>query len=219
VIEALLLDFDGLLYDTETAAYGAWADVFARYGQELPMDVWVRDVMGRPPGSSGFDPAAYLAQATGLEIDRPAVLAEREFHKRDRLPRHLMAGAEALLRDAGARGLLTAIVTSNHHDHVREHLARAGSSHRFDALVSADGDLSRGKPNPALYLEALAALGLAPGKAVAFEDSPNGVAAAKAAGLTCVAVPNAITRGAPGLDAADRQLNSLADVDLDALTS
>ena len=52
---------------------------------------------------------------------------------------------------------------------------------------------------------------------MALEDSPNGIAAAKAAGLACIAVPNLVTRGADGLQAADRLLDSLEQVDLDDL--
>lgn len=85
------------------------------------------------------------------------------------------------------------------------------------ALRSAEGDRERGKPNPGLYLEALASLGLRPPQAVALEDSANGIAAAKAAGLACIAVPNAVTRGAARLEAADRLLGSLVEVDLDDL--
>ena len=111
-----------------------------------------------------------------------------------------MEDAVARLRsDARAAGLQTAIVTSNSLANVQRHLARAGSTHRFDAIVCADGDPLRGKPAPTLYLEALERLGRDAGQAIALEDSPNGVAAARDAGLYCIAVPSQITRGAPGL--------------------
>ena len=87
----------------------------------------------------------------------------------------------------------------------RDHLRRRGSD--------------RGKPAPTLYLEALARLGLDAGEAIALEDSPNGVAAARGAGLYCIAVPSEITRGAPGLEAADRTIGSLAEVDPRELSS
>jgi beta-phosphoglucomutase-like phosphatase (HAD superfamily) len=108
-------------------------------------------------------------------------------------------------------------VTSNFTENVVGHLARAGCTFAFDAIITADGDPGRGKPSPTLYLEALAELQLTADQAVAFEDSPTGIAAAKAAGLFCIAVPNDITRGAPGVQAADRVLASLKEVDLDAL--
>jgi putative hydrolase of the HAD superfamily len=72
------------------------------------------------------------------------------------------------------------------------------------------------KPDPAIYLAALAALQVSGGQAIAFEDSPNGIQAAKAAGLFCIAVPNEMTSGLP-LDRADLHMRSLADMRLGEL--
>ncbi|MFL6229711.1 MAG: HAD family hydrolase, partial [Pyrinomonadaceae bacterium] len=74
----------------------------------------------------------------------------------------------------------------------------------------------RAKPNPLMYLEALDVLGVAADEAVVFEDSPNGVAAGKAAGIFVVAIPNDVTRDF-GLDEADLVLDSLADLPPDEL--
>ena len=79
--------------------------------------------------------------------------------------------------------------------------------------MAANGDTARAKPRPDLYLEALDRLELEPHEAIAFEDSPNGVTAAKAAGLICVAVPNPMT-ATLALDDADLVLESLGDVPL-----
>ena len=214
MIRALLLDFDGLLYDTESSAYGAWEQLYAQHGEHLSRSRWVAEVMGRPPGASAFDALAELERLTGERFDRTAVRAERDAWRRTMLPHHLMPGADELLAGARALGLMTAIVTSNSLANVRAHLARAGSTHPFDAIVCADGDPARGKPLPTLYLEALDELQIEADGAVALEDSPNGVAAAKAAGLYCIAVPNEITRGAPGLELADRTLDSLTELRL-----
>jgi HAD superfamily hydrolase (TIGR01509 family) len=167
--------------------------------------------MGRAPGTSSFEPLTHLQQLTGVRLDLEGLAAGRERRRRELLPDRLMPGADALLAAARSRGVATAIVTSNHRDNVLAHLARAGCEHPWDAVVCADGEPLRGKPRPTLYLEALQLLGLAAGEAVAFEDSPNGVAAAKAAGLRCLVVPNDVTRGAAGLDAGDAMLASLAD--------
>ena len=85
-----------------------------------------------------------------------------------------------------------------------------------DAIVAANGDTGRAKPRPDLYLDALVRLELEPDEAIAFEDSPNGVTAAKAAGLFCIAVPNPIT-ATLALDHADLVLESLADLPLPEL--
>jgi putative hydrolase of the HAD superfamily len=211
VIAALLFDFDGLLYDSETSAYEVWRELYDEYGAEFPLARWQAESMGRPPGTSSFDPLAHLSELTGEALDPDAVHAGLARRRDELFPHELIPGAAQLLDAARARGLSTAIVSSNHRARVLEHLRRARSSYEFDAIVTAEGDPARGKPGPTLYLEALDVLNVAAADAVAFEDSPNGIAAAVAAGIHTVAVPNALTRGAAGLERADVTLDSLAD--------
>lgn len=211
MIEALLFDFDGLLYDSETSEYEVWRELYAAHGVEFPRELWQQRVMGRPPGASGFDPLDHLERIAAPGLDPARTEAERARRRDELFPHALIDGAGDLLARARARGLRTAIVSSNDRARIEEHLARAGQAADFDVIVTADGDVARGKPSPALYLEALAALGVPAERAVAFEDSPNGVRSAKAAGLYVVAVPNWLTQGASGLEAADEELASLAD--------
>jgi beta-phosphoglucomutase-like phosphatase (HAD superfamily) len=98
------------------------------------------------------------------------------------------------------------------------HLERLEQAVGWDAICTADGDPTRAKPAPTLYLEALELLDVAAREAVAFEDSPHGVRAAKAAGVFCVAIPNEVTRDL-GLEeaGADLVLESLADLPPDDL--
>jgi HAD superfamily hydrolase (TIGR01509 family) len=211
-IRALLFDFDGLLLDTESACYRAWCELYGTHGHELTLDVWSAAI-----GTvGGFDAAAHLAALTGTELTSEA----REAKRRRELDlcelEELRPGVTQLLDEAGRRGLATAIVSSSEQNWIEGHLEPRGVLHRFDAVVCANGDRERAKPRPTLYVEALGRLGVTAEQAVAFEDSPNGVAAAKAAGLPCVAVPNEIT-GALDLSAADVVAASLADVDLDVL--
>ena len=91
------------------------------------------------------------------------------------------------------------------------HLARLERRVGWDAIVAADHDVSRAKPRPDLYLHTLRLLGVEAGDAIAFEDSPNGVRAARAAGIFCVAIPNDVTRDL-GLDEADLVVESLAQL-------
>jgi putative hydrolase of the HAD superfamily len=128
----------------------------------------------------------------------------------------LRPGVLDYLEEARRRGLATAIVSSSSRPWVDRHLARLERAEHFDDIVTADGDLARAKPLPVLYLEALERLGVGASEAVAFEDSPNGVRAAKAAGLFCVAVPNSVTASL-GLDQADLVVASLAELELDDL--
>jgi beta-phosphoglucomutase-like phosphatase (HAD superfamily) len=109
--------------------------------------------------------------------------------------------------------LKTAVVSSSDTAWIERHLGRLGRLEGLDAIVAANGDTSRAKPRPDLYLEALERLGLEPAEAIAFEDSPNGIRAAKAAGVACVAVPGPTT-ATLALDEADLVLESLADVPL-----
>ena len=108
-------------------------------------------------------------------------------------------------------GLKRAIVSSSSRRWIDLHLERLEETIGWDAICTADGDPARAKPAPTLYLEALALLGVDADEAIVFEDSPNGVRAAKAAGIYCVAVPNEVTREL-GLEAAgaDLLLDSLA---------
>ena len=215
MLAALLFDFDGLLYDSETAAYETWREFYAEHGVEFPLALWQREVMGRPPGTADFDPLTHLQGLAAVVLDPDLTLRSRARRRDALFPGTLLPGATELLAQARAAGIRTAIVSSNQRERILEHLARAGAPADFDAIVTADGDAARGKPSPALYLEALALLGVRACDAVAFEDSPNGVRSAKAAGLRVVAVPNWLTEGAAGLELADATLASLSEFELD----
>ena len=91
------------------------------------------------------------------------------------------------------------------------HLGRLERELGWDAVVTAEHDRSRAKPSPVMYLEALELLGVDAPEAIVFEDSPNGVRAARAAGIFTVAIPNAVTREY-GLGEADLVLESLGDL-------
>jgi beta-phosphoglucomutase-like phosphatase (HAD superfamily) len=95
------------------------------------------------------------------------------------------------------------------------HLERLAFREIFDAVTCREEGM-RAKPAPDIYLAATGSLGVAPGEAIAVEDSRNGIAAAKAAGLRCIAVPNELT-SEQDLSAADLRLRSLAEMRLDAI--
>ena len=96
------------------------------------------------------------------------------------------------LRQARQLGLHLGVVSSSSSSWVTSHLKRLSLLHLFD-VVGTREDAERSKPFPDLYLTALSRLGVAPRAAVAIEDSANGVAAAKSAGIRCVAFPNPVT--------------------------
>jgi putative hydrolase of the HAD superfamily len=124
----------------------------------------------------------------------------------------LRPGIADYLAYAEEHELKRAIVSSASRRWVDMHLERLERAVGWDAIVTADHDPERAKPRPTLYLEALDELGVAAGEAVAFEDSPNGASAAKAAGISGVGSPNSVT-AERGLDtASDLVVDSLADL-------
>ncbi len=213
-IRAFLFDFDGLIVDTELPSRAGWEWLYREHGHELPRERWATLV-----GTIGaeFDPMGHLEELVGAPLDR-AALDERRFAQELSLieAERLRPGIAEYLAAAKARGLKRAIVSSSSRQWVDRHLARLEEAVGWDAIVTADRDPSRAKPHPHLYLEALDRLGVAAGEAVAFEDSPNGVRAARAAGIFCVAVPNEVTRDL-ALDDADLVVPSLADLPPDEL--
>jgi beta-phosphoglucomutase-like phosphatase (HAD superfamily) len=119
------------------------------------------------------------------------------------------------LDGAAALGLKLAVASSSRHDWVDAYLSRLGLLDRFDAILCAD-DVTRTKPDPELYAAAVYRLGVETAAAIAIEDSPNGLRAARAAGLFCVATPNPMTALLP-LDEADVVVASLSDLPLPEL--
>ncbi len=213
MIRGLIFDFDGLMVDTETPARDSWVDIFQEYGRDFPHDAWAKVL-----GGSGrdFDACGYLAKQTGLQLD-PEELRARRWRRKLELvaAQPLMPGIAAYLADGKRGGLMLGVVSSSSRAWVVGHLDRLGVTNMFDAIVTGD-DVAHVKPDPALYLLALARLGLEPHEALVFEDAPNGVLAAKRASIFTIAVPNALTCELP-LDHADLRIMSLADLPLTEL--
>jgi HAD superfamily hydrolase (TIGR01509 family) len=214
-IGAFLFDFDGLIIDTELASRAGWELLYRDHGHELPPDLWAT-VVGT---YGGWDPMAHLEELVGEPLQREALNERRHAHEIALIEaEELRPGIAEYLAAARQHRLKRAIVSSSNRRWVETHLERLEAGTGWDAICTADGDGSRAKPAPTLYLEALAALDVAASEAVAFEDSPNGVRAAKEAGIFCVAVPNEVTRDL-GLDeaGADLVLDSLTDLPPDEL--
>ncbi len=214
VFQALIFDFDGLILDTETPEVQIWQELYARYGQEFPLDEWVRTVVGAT--IANLDPLAQLERLTGLPLDRQAL---HEQVQRTRLDMQSdlppLPGVAEYLDSARLLGLRLAVASSSPHGWVDGHLRRLGFYDLFDTVICRE-DAPRLKPDPDLFLAALSALHLRADQALAFEDSPNGVKAASAAGLRVVGVPNSITARLGPLPA-DLLLASLSDLPLPGL--
>jgi HAD superfamily hydrolase (TIGR01509 family) len=189
-VRALLFDFDGTMLDTESSSYGSWQELLAEHDYDLTHDTWSAAV-----GTiDGLDPVELLEDHLGAPVDRGELLDRQAARHREMLTDEVLRpGIQRIVDEARARGVHMAIVTSASERWVREHLERLGLEDDWELIVAANGDPERAKPAPLLYEEALGRLGVGPEEAIAIEDSPNGVSAAKAAGIATIAFPNAIT--------------------------
>ncbi|HEU4572606.1 MAG TPA: HAD family phosphatase [Candidatus Limnocylindrales bacterium] len=198
---AVVFDMDGLLLDSERAWEAAERDVLARHGAELTEEER-RATLGR----SANEVIGWYAAKIGWPPERgPELRAELVAAVRGRYAEIApMPGARELV--ARLRGRTRLGLASNTDRSLVEHaLTATGLASSFEAVVTAD-DVVHPKPAPDVYLLACERLGVDPAETVALEDSEAGVAAAKAAGLVCIAVPQL-----EGLDvsSADRIVDSL----------
>ena len=206
MIKAVIFDFDGIIIDSESPELQVWQEVFAEHGHELGFDLWA-DLVGRP--RTHFDLYSYFHQHINAAVDIDALRTER----RARVialteAQPVLPGVRDYLSSAAAMGLKIGLASSSSGGHVRGHLARLNLLAYFDTTKCFE-DTETHKPAPGPYRAVLDGLAVSANEAVAFEDSPNGVSAAKAAGIYCVAVPNPVTCHLP-LDHADHQIESLA---------
>ncbi|HZD56255.1 MAG TPA: HAD family hydrolase [Anaerolineales bacterium] len=213
MIRALIFDFDGLILDTEGPIYQSWRELFQKYDCDLRLETWAK-IIGVPVGT--LDPFTLLEEKLGYPVDRAALSPERRAREDELNARQpVLPGVEAYIAEAKRLGLGLAIASSSSCKWITRHLTRLGLLSHFDCIRASD-DVDRAKPDPDLYLSALECLNVEPHQAIALEDSPNGVMAAKRAGLFCVAVPNPLTRELP-LDHADLRLDTLAEMPLEEL--
>ena len=212
-MRALIFDFDGLVVDTETPIYDAWKACYEEHGEALSLEEYLACV-GSDFG--GYDPGEELEHRCGRELDWDRLLAER----RERVDGAL-EGAEALpgirelLAEATDQGVACAVASSSSVNWVGGWLERLGLEGHFTCMRCRD-HVERVKPDPELFLAAANGLDVSVTEVLVLEDSVNGMRAAHAAGMRCVAVPGPVTRGMNFEGAAGR-VESLAGVGLGTL--
>lgn len=208
-IKAVIFDFDGLILDTETAEYEAWRELYAEHDLELPISLWASNIGGYT--YEHFHPYEYLMENAKENLEEAHIHVEKTRRHLDKvLAASVRDGIANALEYAKEAGLKIGLASSSDQEWVLGHLERLNLRNWFEVICCGDM-VERIKPDPALYTLALERLTLMPGEAFALEDSAKGVAAAKAAGLYCVAVTNPVSLHLD-LSAADLVLGSLADI-------
>ena len=187
---AVIFDFDGLIIDSETPLFDIWQEIYAQHGASLTLEDW-QHALGT---QGGFDPYTDLCARSGRPVTRArwASWVSRE-HWRRCETQPLLPGVADRLAEARSIGLKTAVASSSEAAWVRPWLERHDLLDAFDAVCTRD-DVSAVKPAPDLFLLAARRMSVAPGACLVFEDSPNGLRAARAAGMWAIAVPNALTQ-------------------------
>lgn len=204
---AVIFDMDGLLLDTETLWHEAEVELFRRHGDEFTWDDKMAVI-----GTSFEMTSRYFADRLGRPSEEGSALVDEMVSlMHDRVRRQVDARPGALELVAGIRsldGVRLGLASNSPRFLVDDALATAGLVDAFDTIVTSS-DVEHAKPAPDIYLRACQDLGVDPSEALALEDSASGVAAAKAAGLTCIAVPQFAETD---VSAADRIVDSLVEL-------
>ncbi|GAA1689233.1 HAD family phosphatase [Nonomuraea maheshkhaliensis] len=193
-MDAVFFDMDGLLVDSERVWLEIETGVMARLGGR-----WTPEHQTRLIGGSMESTIAYMLAVSGAAVAPELV---REWMVAGMVARltagvSVMPGSSELLDALRAERVPVALVTSSLGE-IADAVLKSVGRDRFDAVVTAD-DVTRTKPDPEPYLTAAKLLGVEPVRCVVLEDSPNGVAAATAAGCAVVAVPSLLpVEEAPG---------------------
>ncbi|SHE80088.1 haloacid dehalogenase superfamily, subfamily IA, variant 3 with third motif having DD or ED [Microbulbifer donghaiensis] len=191
-IKAILFDHDGTLVDSDPAHFRIWRQVLAKHGVDLSEQQYIDHYAGLPTRANAQDMIARFAIRCTVEVlTREKTIATDDYLTRSAFPP--MPDALETVRHFHALGLRLAIVTGSG----REVVAATTRTYRlqplFDTLVSSD-NVERNKPHPDGYLLATQRLRLSPQECLAIEDTEHGLKAAAAAGIPCLAVPNAMSR-------------------------
>lgn len=204
---AVIFDMDGLLLDTETLWHEAEVELFRRHGGEF---TW-HDKMA-VIGTSYEQTSVYFADRLGVPREHGAALVSEMLELMHGLVRRAVdarpGAVELLARLRRLDGVGLGLASNSPRYLVDDALGTAGMTGAFEVIVTSD-DVAHAKPAPDIYLLACERLGVDPADAIALEDSTSGIAAAKAAGLTVIGVPQFAETDA---SAADRVIDSLEEL-------
>ncbi|WP_115450872.1 HAD family hydrolase [Neobacillus piezotolerans] len=191
-MKGIIFDFDGLIVDTESLWYEAYKEVMGEFRCELSLEEFSKVI-----GTTDEALNSYFEKITGKTADEAGLhLKTNELYMQKAGGLTLREGVREYLEEAKALGLKIGLASSSRREWVESYLRKFGIFDFFET-IKAKEDVEKVKPDPALYILALESLGISPEETVAFEDSLNGSAAAIAAGMVCVIVPNPVTNHLP----------------------
>ncbi|MBI5687426.1 MAG: HAD family phosphatase [Verrucomicrobia bacterium] len=209
---AVIFDFDGLVVDSETPEFEAHRQIFAEHGVELTPEEWRGEVGIWSDTRNWF---AKLGEVSGRPVDTVALREEKRRRFWQVIKMEPLPGVRALLDELHAAAVPLALASSAEATWINKAAAQLDVTRYFRAIVTGD-DVTHRKPHPEGYLLAARSIGVVPGRCVAIEDSQHGLAAAKAAGMKAVAVPNWLTAG-HDLDAADLRVADATELNAGVL--
>jgi beta-phosphoglucomutase len=212
-IQAAIFDMDGVLTDSEPLINAAAIEMFREKGLVVRPADFIPFV-----GTGENRYIGGVAEKYGFPLDIPAAKKRTYEIYLDLVPERLQAfpGAQPVVTACRLAGLKTAVASSADRIKIEANLRKIGlPPESWDVIVTGE-DVARTKPNPDIFLAAARLLHIAPGDCAVVEDAPNGIQAAKAAGMRCVAV--AQTFPPEKLAAADLLRRTLAEVSVADLT-
>jgi beta-phosphoglucomutase family hydrolase len=211
--EAALWDLDGVIADTGIYHYRAWQDVLSKKGVNFTQEDFIRhfgqrhdtiiqDILGRSISPKESD----------------IIANEKQINYRQRISENIKSfpGAIELIKSLRQHGIKIAIASSAPLENIRPIIRGLAIEDCFQAIAWGT-EVNEGKPNPQIFLLAASKLGVEPGNCVVIEDAIAGVAAAKEAGMKCVAVTNSHPKNT--LKEADLIVDTLEVVSVSDLAS
>ena len=209
MLKAVIFDVDGTLLDTERIYMQAWKEAATELGYEIT------DALLRKTRAINVKDAAKIFESeigNGFSYDKTRAVRVRiaeEIIKQE--SPILKPGVSELLDYLAEKGIRLSVASSTHLKGTKEHLAESRILDRFEVVVGGDM-VTKGKPNPDIFLKAAELLALTPQECIVVEDSPAGIRAAVSAGMKAVLIPDQAAITQEIIELSDAVLTSLCEM-------